>query len=92
MGHIVVVVLLGTTDELVEELFPNEGDCAGHADEDVQLLSGRSKTLDLDPVVAVDVGSGVRCDCCHNFQVLGAQRPGLTFTTQSYIKYFDYTS
>lgn len=63
MGGIVVVVTLGTTNEFVEQLLPDQSDRAGHADQSVQLLSGGSDPVDLDEIVPVDVGGGVCCDC-----------------------------
>lgn len=70
MGYVVVQITLGTTDKLVEQILPDEGNCAGHADQHVQLVAGGRKTVDLDEVVAVDVGGGVSGNRCHNFQVL----------------------
>lgn len=69
--HIVVDVALGTTDELIEQILPDKGDCAGHTDQDVNLLPGGSKTVYLDEVIAVDVGGRISRSCrCHDFQVL----------------------
>ena len=93
-SNVMVAVFLGATHKLVKQLLPDESNRAGHADQDVQLAAGGRKTVDLDEVVAVDVGGGVRGNrCrCHSFQVLGAKRPWFTFTMQSYINYLVNTS
>lgn len=72
-----VVILFSTTHELVEQLLADESNRAGHADQDIQLAAGGKKTVDLDEVVSVDVGGGVRGNrCrCHSFQVLGGETP-----------------
>ncbi|MDE5886037.1 MAG: hypothetical protein K2H46_00435 [Muribaculaceae bacterium] len=58
-----IVILFGTTHELVEQLLPDERDCAGDTDQDIELAPGGRNAIDLDKVVSVDVGGWISCNC-----------------------------